>query len=138
LEAHIRALNDKYSAESLDKKVIAFMERISNWKGGATLGRAQGKAVETKKLHVYFRAPASAKPDNSMDVDDGESSSDDSDSQSDVDSDDDRTPPARIQPLSAASKRPRASSLSDNVQTASADNQTSPPPLKKERLGVPA
>jgi len=129
LDAHVNALNEKYSAEKLDRKMIEFMERISQWKGGAPLEKAS--AADSKKLDAYFSAPPTATAFSSMDVDDTESSgSEESDSQSE---DDERTPPA-----TQSSKRPRATSLSDNVPASPTDSQITPPPLKKERLGVVA
>jgi len=134
LDAHIKALNEKYSAESLDKKMIEFMERVAGWKGGAPLERTA--SANSKKLNVYFSKPppsritTSTRNPSSMDIVEGES--DESDSQSEDETEDEKTPPAS---LNQSSKRPRATSLSDNVPTTPTETA---PPLKRERLGVSA
>lgn len=151
LEAHLDALNEKYSAEELDKKMIEFVERVAECKGGAALERTKRPGPtgirldgKFKVLAKYFQIPSSADP-TPMAVD---ASSEDTDSggdetsQSEEDEDssaDERTPIspaiARVAPPPSSSKRPRAPSLSDDVQTL-AGQQSSLPPLKRERLGA--
>jgi nucleosome binding factor SPN SPT16 subunit len=130
LESHLKVLNEKYSTEVLDKKMIEFFERICQWKGAATLERKSDVVLDAKKLDKYFDGTAMI-----IDVLSDDSSSEEEDSQSeDEASSDERMRPTRGSSPSS-SKRPRASSVSES-HSAQRDSLSSPPPLKRERLGI--
>lgn len=138
LAAHLDTLNEKYSADDLDKQVIGFFESIVSWTGAATLERAGSDVSRNStRLSAYFDMPAAITVKVAMDVDDKFKDNEPSaaDDCTEVEGSHDEQKPAGCSPTPATSKRPRAPSQSS---LPGSPTSITPPPWKKERIGLAA